>query len=72
MLVLKTNIYKSKLIIIQHFASLIREHYRSDTDFMDRLIKQLYSGFCKNPASYNLFLPLSFRNNLIEILWSLF
>jgi len=27
MLVLKTNIYKSKLIVIQHFASLVLEHY---------------------------------------------
>ena len=36
MLVLKTNIYKSKLIVIQHFASLVKEHYRSDTNFTDR------------------------------------
>ncbi len=36
-LVLKTNIYKSKLIVIQHHASLVSEHYRSDTDFMDGL-----------------------------------
>ncbi len=26
-LVLKTNIYKSKLIVIQHCASLVSEHY---------------------------------------------
>ncbi len=37
MLVLKTNIYKSKLIVIQHFASLDIEHYELNTDFMDGL-----------------------------------
>ena len=36
MLVLKTNIYQSKLIVIQHFKSLVREHSISDSDFMDR------------------------------------
>ncbi len=34
-LMLKTSIYKSKLIVIQDCASLVSEHYRSDTDFMD-------------------------------------
>ena len=35
MLVLKTNIYKSKLIVIQHCTSLVREHSIPDSDFMD-------------------------------------
>jgi hypothetical protein len=34
---LKTNIYKSKLIVIQHFASLELELSESNTYFMDRL-----------------------------------
>jgi len=36
-LVLKTNIYKCKLIVIQHFASLELEHSEPNTDFIDRL-----------------------------------
>ena len=36
MLVLKTVIYKSKLLDFQNFACLKLEHYSSNTDFMDR------------------------------------
>jgi|GEM_PF-3477454 len=36
MLALKTNIYKSKLIVTQHIASLELEHSESNTDFKDR------------------------------------
>jgi len=51
-LVLKTNIYKSKLIVIQHFASLVLEHYKASflniitqtPDFIDRL-----QGLLVNP-----------------------
>ena len=37
MLVLKTVIYYSKLLGFQNFASLKLEHYKSDTEFIDRL-----------------------------------
>lgn len=32
--VLKTNIYKRKRIVIQHFTSLVREHSIPDSDFI--------------------------------------
>ena len=35
-LVLKTVIYYSKLLGFQNFACLKLEHYKSDTDFMDK------------------------------------
>ena len=34
-LVLKTNIYKSKLIVIQYFESLELKHSESNTDILD-------------------------------------
>ena len=37
MLVLKTVIYYSKLLGFQNFACLKLEHYKSDTEFIDRL-----------------------------------
>jgi len=51
MLVLKTNIYKSKLIVIQHFASLVSEHNRSDTDFLNQT-----PGLQPNPQLVCIFL----------------
>ena len=36
MLVLKTVIYKSKLLDFQNYASLELEHSEPDTDFMDK------------------------------------
>ena len=36
-LVLKTVIYKCKLLDFQNIASLKLEHYKSDADFIDRL-----------------------------------
>ena len=44
MLVLKTNIYQSKLIVIQHFSSLVREHSIPDSDFMDRHVLDVDSA----------------------------
>ena len=35
MLVLKTNIYKSKIIVIQHCTGLVNECFFTDSDFMD-------------------------------------
>ena len=35
MLVLKTNIYFSKLIVIQHCTSLVSEHSIPDSDLME-------------------------------------
>jgi len=40
-LVLKTVIYYSKLLGFQNFACLKLEHYKSDTEFIDRLLSSV-------------------------------
>ena len=42
-LVLKTNIYKSKLIVVQHFASLELEHSELNTRLYGRTLNKQYT-----------------------------